>query len=341
MDPLSHVLLGAATGQAIGGGRRRIAALAGAAGALLPDADVLIASGTDPLLALEYHRQFTHSIVAAPVGAVIVAALLWMLMRRRVEPARLYWPALVGYLSHIFLDACTSYGTQLLWPFTDTRFAASIVAVIDPLITLVLLVGVVLAFRSSAARPARVAVGIVVMYLSVGWIQRERAETLVASAAAQRKHVITQHEVKPTLGNVLLWRSVYQHGNDYFIDAARVGFSAPVLYTGGSIRRIQPIDLVPPLNVNSVQAADLVRFARVSDGFLARHPAVPSVIGDVRYSMLPNSTEPLWGIEVHAEREQEHVGFRTFRDFSKDDRQRFFAMLRGVAPDAILGRSPK
>ncbi len=335
MDPLSHVLLGAATGQAIGGGRRRIAALAGAAGALLPDADVLISSGTDPLLALEYHRQFTHSVVAAPVGALIVAALLWLILRRRVELPQLYWPALAGYVSALILDACTSYGTQLLWPFTDTRFAASVVAVIDPVVTLVLLVGVVLAFRASTPSAARVAVGIVVAYLGLGWIQRERAESLIASVAAQRKHVITQHEVKPTLGNLLLWRSVYLHGNDYFVDAARVGLSAPLLYSGGSVRRIQPIDLVPPLNVNSVQATDLVRFARVSEGFLVRHPAVPDVIGDVRYSMLPNSTAPLWGIEVHAEREHEHVGFRTFRDFTTEDRQRFFAMLRGVAPQDI------
>lgn len=342
MDPLSHVLLGAATGQAIGRGRWRIAALAGAAGALLPDADVLIASGSDPLLALEYHRQFTHSIVAAPVGALIVAALLWLLLRRRAEPAHLYWPALAGYVSALLLDACTSYGTQLLWPFTDARFAASIVAVIDPVVTLVLLVGVLLAFRAGAASPARAAVGLVVVYLGVGWIQRERAEALVAGAAAQRKHVITQHEVKPTLGNLLLWRSVYLHGNDYFIDAARVGFSRSVLYTGNSVRRIQPMDLVPPLNMNSVHAADLVRFARVSEGFLARHPTMPEVIGDVRYSMLPNSTEPLWGIEIHAEREHEHVGFRTFRDFTKEDRQRFFAMLRGVPThEKVSGRRPE
>jgi inner membrane protein len=197
-------------------------------------------------------------------------------------------------------------------------------------VTLVLLTGVLLAWRSRTARSAQVAVGLVVLYLGIGWMQRERAESLVASAAAQRKHVITQHEVKPTLGNLLLWRSVYLHGNDYFVDAARVGLGKPVLYAGGSVRRIQPIDLVPPLNLNSVQAADLVRFARVSEGFLGRHPALPSVIGDVRYSMLPNSTSPLWGIEVHAEREDEHVGLRTFREFAKEDRQRFFAMLRGA-----------
>src|SRR5688572_14711612 len=263
MDPLSHVLLGAASGLAIARGERRLAALAGAAAALLPDADVLIGSDTDPLLTLEYHRQFTHAFVAAPVGALLVAAALWLLLRGRAGLTQLYWPALAGYLSALLLDACTSYGTQLLWPFTDRRFAASIVAVIDPAFTLVLLIGVVAAYRAARPRPARIALAVAVLYLGVGWIQHERAESFIERAAVERGHAIAQHEVKPTLGNVLLWRSVYLSGHDFVVDAVHARpLSAPVLYPGGSVRRVQPIDFVPPLTLESVQAADLVRFAR-------------------------------------------------------------------------------
>ena len=335
MDPLSHALLGAASGQAIARGTRAAAALAGVFGALLPDADVLIGSDTDPLLALEYHRQFTHSFAAAPVGALLAAAAAWFLMRRRPAFDSLYWAALAGYVSALILDACTSYGTQLLWPFTDRRFSASIVAVIDPVVTLVLLAGVVLAFRAAGAKAARVSIAIVLVYLGLGWVQRERAESVIERIAAERGHEISRHEVKPTLGNLLLWRSVYLTGDEFVIDAARPGLlSAPVVYPGGPVRRIQPIDLVPPLTLNSVQANDVVRFAKVSEGFLARHPAHPHVIGDIRYSMLPDGLEPLWGIAVHAQRETEHVELRTYREFTAEDRQRFFAMLRGAAPAA-------
>ena len=330
MDLLSHALLGAVSAQSITRNHRWIAALSGAAGALAPDIDVLIASDSDPLLALEYHRQFTHSLIAAPVGALMVAGALWFITRRRTPMAHFYAPALVGYVSALLLDACTSYGTQLLWPFTDRRFAASIVAIVDPLVTLVLLIGAVAALRSATAKPARMALAGVALYLAVGWIQRERAEALVMRTAAERGHAVAQHAVKPTLGNIVLWRSVYLTGNDYVIDAARVGILAkPVLYAGASVRRVKPIDLVPPLTLNSVQATDVVRFAQVSEGFLARHPTRPDVIGDVRYSILPNSTRPLWGIEINPERDHEHVAFRTFREITKEDRQRFFAMLLG------------
>src|SRR5687767_9431650 len=330
MDPLSHALLGAASAQSFGRSHRGIAALAGVAGAWLPDADVLIGSGADPLLTLEYHRQFTHSLAAAPVGALIAAGVVWLIVRRRIALPQLYWPALAGYVSALLLDACTSYGTQLLWPFAQTRFAASVVAVVDPVVTVTLLVCVVIALRSASARAARVALVLVLIYFGFGWVQRERAEAFVARAAADRGHAIARHEVKPTLGNLLLWRSVYVTGSEFVVDAVRVGIlSPPVLYRGGAVRRVQPIDLVPPLSINSVQAQDLVRFAKVSEGFLARHPSRPNVIGDVRYSILPDGTVPLWGIAVHAERETEHVEFRTFREFTADDRSRFSAMLLG------------
>ena len=61
MDPLSQAAIGAAAAQS--GSRAstlRHALWIGALAGMAPDLDVLIQSNTDPLLALEYHRQFTH-----------------------------------------------------------------------------------------------------------------------------------------------------------------------------------------------------------------------------------------------------------------------------------------
>ena len=63
MDPLTQGVLGASLPQAstarsyVG-----IAGLFGFIAGMAPDLDVLIRSDTDPLLFLEYHRQFTHSL---------------------------------------------------------------------------------------------------------------------------------------------------------------------------------------------------------------------------------------------------------------------------------------
>jgi inner membrane protein len=340
MDLVSHALLGAVSGYAADRGRTRWSLLAGSAAALLPDADVLIGSDTDPLLTLEFHRQFTHSFLAAPVGAAIVAGVLWLALKGRLAFLPLFVASLAGYLSAILLDACTSFGTQLLWPFNDRRFAANVVAVIDPVVTAILLIGAIAAFRKRSASAAGVTIALALSYLTLGWIQRERAESFIERTAAARGHTVERYEVKPTLGNLLVWRCVYLTGREYVVDAARVGFFAgPMLYAGGSAPRIEPIDLVPPLTLNSVQAADVVRFAKVSNGWLARHPSRPNVIGDIRYSMLPDDMRPLWGIEIFPEREEHHVAFHTFREWSGDKRARFFAMLRGADP-ASLAREP-
>ena len=64
MDPLTQGTLGAALPQSLS--QKQLAGSAGLLGFLAgmaPDLDVLIRSSSDPLLFLEYHRQFTHSLV--------------------------------------------------------------------------------------------------------------------------------------------------------------------------------------------------------------------------------------------------------------------------------------
>ena len=72
MDPLTQGALGAALPLAT---RRRAGAVAaGALGfvaGMAADLDVLIRSDLDTLLYLQYHRQFTHSLIFIPVGSAI------------------------------------------------------------------------------------------------------------------------------------------------------------------------------------------------------------------------------------------------------------------------------
>ena len=69
MDPISQGIVGAVCARTARPGLSGDTLLLGALAGMAPDLDVLIRSGTDPLLFLEYHRQFTHSIAFAPIGA--------------------------------------------------------------------------------------------------------------------------------------------------------------------------------------------------------------------------------------------------------------------------------
>ena len=82
MDPLSQGTVGAAFAQSTANKNNifKISAIGFLAG-LVPDLDVLIQSSTDPILFLEYHRQFTHSLFFIPFGSLFIALLIFPLVK--------------------------------------------------------------------------------------------------------------------------------------------------------------------------------------------------------------------------------------------------------------------
>lgn len=98
-----------------------VAGVLGLLSGLAPDLDALIKSQSDPLLALEFHRQFTHSLFFIPIGSLICALVLHHLIakRRGLSFKQSWLFCALGYGTHALLDACTTYGTQLLWPLTN------------------------------------------------------------------------------------------------------------------------------------------------------------------------------------------------------------------------------
>jgi inner membrane protein len=296
---------------------------------MLADADIFIRSLDDPLLTLEYHRQFTHALLFVPVGGLIAAVLLWPFVRRRTDFGWLYLFAVLGYLPSGLLDACTSYGTQLFWPVSEARIAWNLIAIIDPLFTGVLAISLGWGLLKSTPVPARIGLSIAILYLLLGLVQRERVETIVATLAESRGHRVERLEAKPTLGNLILWRTIYEASGQFYINAVRVGiFSDPRIYPGGSIERFTP-ERLKGLEAQSVLARDIDRFIEFSGGFVAQHPNQPTVLGDVRYAMLPNSLIPLWGIELDLAQQNQHVRFRTFRQLDDATWRAFWAMLLG------------
>ena len=109
--------------------------------------------------------------------------------------------ALAGYATHGLLDACTTYGTLLLWPFSDARIAWNTVSVVDPLFTLPLLGFVIAAGVKKSQFIGRLGMAWVAFYLSIGVIQEERALAAGEALAGQRGHTPAVVSAKPSFGN--------------------------------------------------------------------------------------------------------------------------------------------
>jgi inner membrane protein len=332
MDPITQACIGSAAAQSWS--RRtdlRTALWVGALGGFLPDVDVLIRSADDPLLSLEYHRHFTHALLFIPIGGWLTALLAMMLTRGRRTVRELWLPATLGWATHGLLDSCTSYGTYLLWPFSQVRVAWDNVAIVDPLFTLPLLVAVLLAARRRRRGLARAAFVWALVYLSLGVVQRERAADVYEAAIADRGHEATRMRVKPSVGNNILFRGFYLADGAYHVDAVRVPWwGESTVYPGGSIPAVDIAALRATLG--PVHQHDLDRFAYFSDGFLVEDPKHPGVIGDFRYALVPNAIAPLWGIDVGRGRAGEHLAFERFSEVSAEAREAMWAQLMGRAP---------
>lgn len=337
MDPFTHGLIGAAAAQLVTPmERNREAALAGFASAMLADADVFLTRTDDPLFQLEFHRQFSHSLLFIPVGAAISTGFLWWVLRSRLGFSTLYRACLAGYATAGVVDACTSYGTQLLWPFSALRVAWGLVPVVDPVLTIGLLLLIVASLRTRSIVWAKWALAWLGLVLLYGGLQKERAWRAVQRLHLSRGHVVETCVVKPTLGNQLVWRSTYVHSGRVYTDGIRTSlFAAPLVYPGESAPLVVlGRDFTEMVGTQTFR--DLERFSELSDGYLIRHPDAPNVVGDARYAMLATSVSPLWGVEFDPSRPQRPVRFLTFRDSTKRVRDTFLAMLLGRDPSAFL-----
>jgi inner membrane protein len=182
------------------------------------------------------------------------------------------------------------------------------------------------AFTRKQARYARFALIYALIYLSLGVVQRERAESVAIALAEERGHIPTRITVKSTIGNRYLWRLIYEYEGRYYVDAATVGWNK-IPIRGASVDKLDVANAYPWLPPDSIQARDIERFRWFSDGFIARNPDNNLMIMDVRYSLLPNELAPLWVIQLKPEEPLRHVDYLNTRDLTSRSRQRFLEML--------------
>jgi len=188
MDSLSQAVLGAAVGEAILG--KKLGRTAGFVGAILgtiPDLDVLLSPFFDSLERISIHRGYSHSILFCILGAFIAA---YIMNRIKWTKAASFWRlwlfAFMALFTHVLLDAFTSYGTQLLLPFTDWRVSLDSISIVDPFYTVPLLIGttITMFIRSDdhIRRGLPNTLGLIIssLYLLFTLANKEHIETVVS-----------------------------------------------------------------------------------------------------------------------------------------------------------------
>lgn len=332
MDLVTQAVVGATAAVALAPKHlQKRAAIVGALAGVVSDLDTLLGASHDPLRVLEVHRHFTHSLVFIPFGATLLTFLLWLASLRKWSWHSIWWFALVGYATHGVLDACTSFGTHLLWPFSAERTAWNLISVVDPLFTLPLLALCASAISKGRRFSAQLGVGWALLYLFLCSHQHHIAITEQQALANSRGHLVERSIIKPAFGNNLLHRSVYEFEGFFYVDAIRVGwYSIPHIYTGSGIAKLNLRHTFPELSTPSLQRESVRTFQKLTQHFLVLHPGKANVLGDIRYAMIPSSIRPLWGIEVTPENPSRPVAFLHMRERKSQEMRLFLDMVLGI-----------
>lgn len=213
MDTITQAILGAAIGEA--GFRHRLggkAVVFGALCGLFPDLDMVVGlSGRWAMLI--HHRGISHSLFFLLLMTPLLAWIGYLWARR--EKSYLLWAHLAFWalITHPLLDITTSYGTQILSPFSDRRFAIDAVSIIDPLYTLplclALVIGLIPKFSPRLRRGFAIAMlAFTTGYLAVGYCQSRRAVSIATVQLQESGFHASRVRALPTMFNIWLWRVV-------------------------------------------------------------------------------------------------------------------------------------
>jgi inner membrane protein len=221
MDNLTHTLIGVLVGDTAArfapvsadkhevglptATRRSLLVSLMAIGSNLPDTDFIYPLITgNKLDYLSQHRGYTHTLVGALVGALVmlVACEFWLRHQRLVpthtDRVWLSALALLAPLLHLVMDATNSYGVHPFWPLYNGWLYGDAVFIVEPLfwaaaaplvftlgtrvarslVALALIGGIVLSVGTQLVPPALCVVLVVVTIamLAVGrWLSPRRA----------------------------------------------------------------------------------------------------------------------------------------------------------------------
>ena len=130
------------------------------------------------------------------------------------------WLFLLSLVTHPILDCFTTYGTQILLPFSNMRVAFNNIAVADPLYTLPFLVCLIAAAvypKTHARRRFWIRSGLIVssLYMAFTIFNKTRINTIFESTLIKEKIEYSRYMTTPTILNNVLWSGIAETDTGY------------------------------------------------------------------------------------------------------------------------------
>ena len=289
MDPFSHVAFGR-TLAALHTPRVRDAGTIPAVmlGALAPDVDALLMPfGWD--IYLRVHEIGTHSLL----GSLGIAALTALVVRLSVRGSS-YRPLIVaawaGGLSHLALDILSGAQVRLGSPLVDGRTSVPLVAMAEPVLIAIFLIGSIVLLRVGTRPPRRqrlaaiVVLAVTFLFLALKTVLLTRA----MSSLGGRSEQVLKRVVEARWASLTEWY-VYDRTTDALQQRRVRAGGEPVIVLSW------PIGSEPPLVTRSRSLSTVRNFLRVHELPFAVQLPDPAggtdvLWSDIRFCRAPGGT---------------------------------------------------
>jgi inner membrane protein len=210
MDPITHSLAGVTIHNL--GFRRKLSMLVLVLASIAPDFDYITRFwGIDTFL--RYHRGITHGILFLFLGPLIIGLVFGL------RKSFLYYSfiAFLGYGVHLLMDLTNQYGTRILSPLDWQQYSLDLTFIIDPYITVGLLLSVALCIINKKRTFVIALATILLLIIYVGGRYYLQGKT--RSFLKERVDANT-YTLYPLPNDFLRWWFVVRSGNEI-----KVGFA--------------------------------------------------------------------------------------------------------------------
>lgn len=227
MDTLTHALSGALLARATAPAHPgpddlplRARVLAGTAAAAFPDVDFVLGA-LSPVVYLETHRGVTHSLLLLPAWAWLLAVVAAAVARDRRGWGPWFGVCALALGAHIAGDLLTGFGTMVLAPVSNHRFALGTTFIIDLWFTGIIVAGLAASLAWRRTRLPAVAASIALAgYVGLQAAYKAEAERFGAAHAAARGAVGATVQAHPRPVSPANWSVFVLH--DDTIELAHV-----------------------------------------------------------------------------------------------------------------------
>ncbi|MEA3378127.1 MAG: metal-dependent hydrolase [Nanoarchaeota archaeon] len=159
------------------------------------------------------HRVLSHSIIGLIIFTIMITFIFSYILKQK-QYFKYLILCLVGIVAHLFLDAITSFGTELMYPINNIRYAWNLIPVVDIFVLIIFFIGI---WFLKIQPKNRVKIAKATLFIFFIFIFFKVGLHTQAAHAVSELEESANFEVIPHFLNPFGWRVVITNPDSYLI----------------------------------------------------------------------------------------------------------------------------